>query len=102
MAGPGQAATDSATNDTATATIAAVSGKQYAITSVSASFSATAEAVLQIKNGSTVVWEDYIYDKIQLNFPDGIAASRGNAVSAVLAAGGATIVGRVNICAKIV
>lgn len=90
--------TDSQDNAAATAAHAAATGKQHIIYGVSASFSATATKLLQIKDGSTVVWEGYVYDKTDLTFPQGIAATQGNAVSAVLAASGAGgTIGKVNL-----
>lgn len=88
---------DSATNDTATAAHSAETGNQHVITSVQGAFSAAAIALLQIKDGSTVVWELYIHNADAVLFQGGIKGTRGNAVSAVLAAGGSGIVGKVNI-----
>ena len=88
---------DSQTNAVATATKAAASSRQHIVYGVSASFSATATALLQIKDGTTVVWEGYVYDKESVDFPRGIAMTRGGATSAVLAAGGGGIVGKVNL-----
>lgn len=78
----------SADNDAATATRTAETNKCHYITNVSASFSATKSALLQIKDGSTVIAEHYVYDQATLTFPAPIKCTSGNAVSAVLAASG--------------
>lgn len=92
----GFVATANATNALATATKAAVTGKTHYITGVSASYSAAAIGTLQIKDGSTVIWEGSIHNQRDVKFK-GLRATTGNAVSAELAAGGAGVVGRVNI-----
>jgi len=97
---PSQHDTDSQSAAEATATIAAITNKQWAITAVSASYSTTDDGLLQIKDGSTVIWSAHVYDSKDIKFPDGLAATRGNAVSAVLAAG--TNIGYVNIAARVV
>lgn len=92
---------DSATNATATATRAAAAGKNHVIYSASGSFSGSiaTPVLMQIKDGSTVIWEDYIYDaKVMMPiFPRGLRITEGAACSAVLAAGGIGIVGKVNL-----
>jgi selenophosphate synthase len=87
----GWSETASDTNAETTATRAAESGRQHIIYGVSASFATTATALLQVKDGSTVIWQDYVYDKLNLTFPQGLSATKGNAVSAVLAASGGPI-----------
>lgn len=95
---PGWVETDSADNGIATATKAAVAGSQYVIYSVTASFTSTTAKLLQVKDGSTVIYEEVIYDGGNIPFPKGIAITPGNAVSAVLAASGAGAnIGYVNI-----
>ncbi|MCK5640810.1 MAG: hypothetical protein KAJ19_08435, partial [Gammaproteobacteria bacterium] len=60
--------------------------------------SATNIQLLQIKDGATIIWEDYVYDKVNIPFPAGLSATKGNAVSAVLAASGTGgQIGKVNL-----
>lgn len=95
---PSWTVTGSADNAVATATRAAVSGKKHYITGVTASFSGTATKLLQVKDGTTVIWEDYVVNGYQMKFPQPIEATSGNAVSAELAASGtAGIIGKVNL-----
>lgn len=92
------AVTASADNAASTATKAAVSGKINYITSVTASFSLTKSGLLQIKDGSTVVFEVEVYDSATIQFPTPIAGTSGNAVSATLAASGTSgTLGKVNL-----
>lgn len=84
--------TASDTNAVTTATKTAEAGKQHIIYGVSASFASTASGILlQIKDGSTVVWEDYVYDSGSFTFPAGITLTKGVAASAVLAASGGPV-----------
>ncbi len=88
----GWAAKASGTNEEITATKAAVVGKEHVVFGISASFASTTSGILlQLKDGSTVVWEDYIYDAGGISFPRGITITRGAACSAVLAASGGAI-----------
>ncbi len=88
----------SADNAATTATKAAAAGKTHYITSVSASFSLTKNALLQIKDGATVIFEHEVYDQSVIHFPTPIKGTSGNAVSAVLAASGtAGTLGKVNL-----
>jgi len=90
--------TDSKDNAEATASHAAATGRQYVIYSVDASFSAAATKLLQVKDGTTVIWEGYVVNSRDISFSEGIAATPGNAVSAVLAASGTGgLIGKVNI-----
>jgi len=93
----GWAEVDSKSNAVATATKAAITNKQHIVYSVDASFSATATILLQIKDGTTVVWEGYVYDSREVTFPSGLAITKGAACSAVLAAGGVGITGKVTL-----
>jgi hypothetical protein len=89
----------SADNATATATHAAPTddSKQHVITSVSASFATTRAKLLQLKDGTTVIWEGYVYDKDHITFPEGgVGITVGAACSAVLAASGSGL-GKVNL-----
>jgi len=88
----GWAVTASDTNAITTATKAAVSGKQHIVHAVSASFASTTSGILlQILDGVTVVFEDYIYDSGKFEFPRGISITKGGACSAVLAASGGAV-----------
>jgi hypothetical protein len=87
----GWAETASDTNAATTAARAAETGRQHIIFSASASFASTATALLQILDGATVLWEDFVYDKVNLEFPKGLSGTKGNSVSAVLAASGGPI-----------
>lgn len=83
-------AKDSQDNATATATAAAGNANQrYYITGVDASFT-TLDTVqlLQLKDGSTVVWEGYVHTSAFISFPSPIMGSLATAFSAVLAASG--------------
>src|SRR6185437_3375409 len=97
----GWTATGTATAATATATQAAPSGgnKTHILYGVDWGFSATpaAPVLLQIKDGSTVIWSTYVLAGDRRVFERGIAVALGNAVSAVLASGGGSVVGYVNI-----
>jgi hypothetical protein len=80
----------SATNNasgTATATVAAVAGTTYFITDVSGS-SDLAGATLQIRDGSTVIWQDRVSNSsaIVYNFTTPLACTMSNAVSVVVTA----------------
>ena len=79
----------SADNAIATATHAAVTGKQYRITNIQASFSTapTAPALIQVKDGTTVIWTTYVHNDFSHVFDPPIPGSRGAAVSAELSAG---------------
>ena len=95
----GWVAKDSKDDAAATATKAAVVGSQHVVYGVDASFSlAVSDKLLQIKDGTTVVWEGYLTDRDKWTFPTGIAMTVGNACSAVLAASGTGgTLGKVNL-----
>lgn len=95
----GWVATDNQSNATATANKAAESGKQHIIESVDCSFSdnSVADKLLQVKDGADVAWSGYVTGSREVTFPAGISITRGNAASAVLAAGGTGVTGIVNI-----
>lgn len=89
---------DSKDNAAATATRAAETGKIHYITGVFASYSAAKTLLLQIKDGSTVIAEQYVVNSEAITFPTPIRATKGNAVSAVLAASGTDgTIGKVNL-----
>lgn len=79
----------SADNAETTATKAAVSGKSHVVFSVDASFTSAATKLLQIKDGTTVVWSGMVYSSREVRFPKGLTITRSAACSAVLAASGA-------------
>ena len=100
---------DSQTNATATATKAAVSGKQHFITGVSFSMSAApaASVTVQVKDGSTVL------DQFQIpggagtaqaplvhNYYPPLQITSGNAATITVGALGATVVGTVVLKGK--
>lgn len=90
----------SADNALATATHAAASGKRHYLTGVWAAYSTApaGEKLLQLKDGTTVIFESYVKAAEQIPFPNPIEIARGNAVSAELAASGtAGVLGKVNI-----
>ncbi len=93
-------AKDSQDNAMATATANAGSnGQKYYITGVDASFT-TLDTVklLQLKDGSTVIWEGYVHTSLNLNFASPIVGSANTSFSAVLAASGtAANLGKVNL-----
>lgn len=92
----GWVATGSADNALAAASKAAEAGKTHVITGFAASYSGAKTGLLQIKDGATVIFEQYIVnsDGLTLN----IKATAGNAVSAELAASGTLgVIGNVNL-----
>ena len=98
--------TDSEDNAEATASRAAETGRQHVVYSVDASFSAinAGLVLLQVKDGTTTVWEGYAGSDtdgstyIEKEFPAGLTITLGAACSAVLAASGTGgTVGKVNI-----
>lgn len=82
--------TATADNAAATATKAAPSGGiSHYITSVSASFEASVSgAVLQLKEGSTVLAKWHVYDAFAIVFPSPIKLPPGTAANLELAASG--------------
>lgn len=90
------------TNAIATATKAAGgAGKQHRCFSVSGSFSAAPAAAVQLQllDGATVLqnWDITAAGPFHFSFPLGINGSTNTAMSATLGAGGAAIVGKVNL-----
>jgi len=76
----------------ATATKAAQSERTYKI--LWATFYTDADSLLQIKDGSTIVWEGHLDVDVQgttlhVTFPGGLDGTKGNAVSALIAASSA-------------
>mgnify|MGYP001547679759 CR=1 FL=1 len=97
----GWTATGTATAAAATATKAAPTGGNvtHIIYGVDWGFSIapSAPVLLQIKDGSTVIWSTYVLAGDKRVWGRGLKITSGNAVSAVLASGGAGSVGLVNI-----
>jgi len=87
----------SASNALAVASRAASgNGQTHYVTGVCASFSGAATALLQIKKGTTVIFEQYINNSQTIQFTIPLDGGTG-AVSAELAAGGSGITGKVNL-----
>lgn len=73
-------------------------GRSHYITGVYASYSAAKTGLLQVKVGSTVVFEHYVVNSEAINFEIPIQCAPGQAVSAELAASGtAGQIGKVNL-----
>lgn len=88
------------TNAVATATHSAVAGQRHYIVQVDASFStSTVSGMLRVKSGSTVLVEKTIHGAGAFDFADTPqdALNVNEAVSAELDAGGAGIIGHINI-----
>lgn len=94
----GWAEKDSQDNLLATAAHAAETGKKHVVTGVYAAYSATTNgALLQIKDATTVIFETYVYDHVEIEGLE-LVGTAGNAVSAELAAsGGVGTIGKVNL-----
>lgn len=93
-------AKDSKDNAEATATVTAGVGNQRIyITGVDAFFSvSTTSALLQLKDGSTTIWEGYVHGRAEINFPSPLKGSMATAFSAVLEASGTGgTIGKVNL-----
>lgn len=91
---------DSKDNAEANAIHAAASGQQYFVKFIQASFSAnpTAPVLLQILDGSTVIWEGYVADANGIALNVFLPGTKGNSMTAKLAASGTGgRVGKVNI-----
>ncbi len=84
-------------NAIATATHAAETDKQHVIMSCTVSYNATGNGKLEIKDGATVIWTGQVYDSRDITFPQGMKIADGAACSAVLEAGGGSLVGYVNL-----
>lgn len=93
---------ESATADNAVATAtraAAPAGERHRITGVTASFGAAAAGkLLEILDGSTVIWSGFVHDQLSVSFAAPLAGADGGPVSARLAAsGGLGVVGAVTL-----
>ncbi len=87
-------------NTQVTVTHAAESGANHVVTFVSASYSAAvAGKLLQLKDDTTVEWNAYVHNQMNVDLSKGINITAGNATSVVLAAsGGAGTIGAVTVC----
>jgi hypothetical protein len=90
-------ATAAAANALAVATRPAETGKSHHITTVLASFSGSATARLQVKDGGALIAEHYVANGAVISLAAPRKASAGNQVSAELAAGGLGITGSVTL-----
>jgi hypothetical protein len=73
-------------------------GRSHHITGVYASYSAAKTGLLQIKVGTTVIFEHYVVNSLAINFTLPIQCAPGQPVSAELAASGtAGQIGKVNL-----
>ncbi len=75
-------------NAESTATHAAETDNAHFVTGVSASYDAAAIGLLQIKDGTTVIYEIEVHNAQDVEFVHPLQISRGAACSAVLAASG--------------
>lgn len=90
--------TASADNALATATKAAAADKAHYISGIAAGYSAAKVGLLQVKDGAEVIFEHYVDTAFDLSFPAPLKSTRGNAISAELAASGtAGVLGKVNL-----
>lgn len=93
-------AKDSKDNAVATATANSQTPNQnYNITGIDASYSVSSTSgLLQLQDGATVIYEQYVHGHAEINFDSPIEITMGNSVSAVLAASGtAGTIGKVNL-----
>jgi hypothetical protein len=90
-------ATAAAANSLAVASRPGEAGQSHHITTVLASFSGSATARLQIKDGGTVIAEHYVANGAVISLAAPRKATAGNQVSAELAAGGLGITGSVTL-----
>lgn len=86
-----------ATDGLATATRAASSGKNHYVTAIVASFSAASAAALTVKDGASSLFVVDVHDSEVIPLERPLEITKGNAVSAELAAGGAGIDGNVTL-----
>lgn len=83
-------ARDGDDNDASAATKAAVSGQRHVVTSVTAGYATTPATpkLLELKDGSTVVWSMYITTPVHVVFQNPIRLSTNSAAVGALAASG--------------
>lgn len=77
-------------NATSTATKSGIAGQRHYVTGIAASYatSPAAPKLLEIKDGTTVVWSVYLTNTFTHNFDRPLRITRGAAAEAVLAASG--------------
>lgn len=91
-------ATATEENALAVATATAGNLSKYYITGVDAFYDdSDVTGTLQIKQGSTVVWEAQIHGQANINFTSALEFDPETSVSAELAAGGTAVNGVVNL-----
>jgi hypothetical protein len=93
-------AKDSQDNAEATASVTPTNSNQKVyITGVDASYTTLdTVALLQIKEGNTVIWENYVHTSAFVSFPSPLTGAYGASMSAVLAASGTgSNIGKVNL-----
>lgn len=93
--------TANATNATATASRAADANttSRHYVASVSGSFSAAASGILMVlKQGSTEIGRWYVHNALHVVFESPVAIAPNTACSVELSAGGAAVVGAVDLC----
>lgn len=93
-------ARDGDDNAASAATKAAVTGQRHVVTSITASYATTPAApkLLELKDGTTVVWSEYITAGVHREFGAGLRMTVGNdAVGALAASGTGGVVSTVTI-----
>lgn len=83
-------APDSDDNAASAATKAGIAGQRHVVTTITASYSAdpAANKLLELKDGTTVVWSMQMKAPTHVVFPKGIRISTGAAAVGALAASG--------------
>lgn len=83
-------ARDGDDNAESNAVKAAITGQRHVVTSVTASYATTPAApkLLEVKDGTTVIWAAYVTAVAHFPFPKGLRISSGAAATATLAASG--------------
>lgn len=93
-------ARDGDDNAASAATKTGIAGQRHVVTSITASYATApaAEKLLEIKDGSTVIWSLYIKTGVAIAFPHGLRLSTGaDAVGALAASGTGGVVSTVTI-----
>ena len=93
-------ARDGDDNSASAATKTGIAGQRHVVTSITASYATTPAApkLLELKDGSTVVWSLYITAGVHVPFPKGIRITAGaDAVGALATSGTGGVVSTVTI-----
>lgn len=92
-------AKDSQNNAAATASVTPDSNQVVHVTGLDASYSVgSVVGLLQIKDDTTVIWEQYVIGSANIDFSHPLIGTQGKSVSVVLAASGtAGQIGKVNL-----